>query len=172
MAAESVAARLARNVMRSPRSRPAREHCAVNSNFGSGGGAHLPASPSRLARQGCRGADLHPKLLRAKCRRKSTVLRRAMRFGLSIAVATAAVVGACATNPDTIDAIYVSPSTFEHLTCRQIGEEQKRITRDEAANMKDGKATDAEQAGLLKGAMEALEQVSIEKGCNIEFQHG
>jgi len=25
---------------------------------------------------------------------------------------------------------------------------------------------------LLKGAMEALEQVSIEKNCNIEFQHG
>ena len=31
---------------------------------------------------------------------------------------------------------------------------------------------DAEQVGLLKGAMEALEQISIEKGCNIEFQHG
>jgi hypothetical protein len=57
-----------------------------------------------------------------------------------VALAIAAVVGACATNPDTIDPIYV--------------------------------ATDAEQVGLLKGAMEALEQISIEKGCNIEFQHG
>ena len=95
-----------------------------------------------------------------------------MRFGTYLALAIAAVVGACATNPDAVDPIYVSPSTFENLTCRQIGEEQKRITREEAANMKDGKATDAEQAGLFKGAMEALEQVSIEKGCNIEFQHG
>jgi hypothetical protein len=95
-----------------------------------------------------------------------------MRFGIYVALAIAAVVGACATNPDTIDPIYVSPSTFEHLTCRQIGEEQKRITREETANMQGGKATDAEQAGLLKGAMEALEQVSIEKGCNIEFQRG
>jgi hypothetical protein len=101
-----------------------------------------------------------------------TVLQRPMRLGTSIALAIAAVVGACATNPDTIDPIYVSPSTFEHLTCRQIGEEQKRITREETANMQGGKATDAEQVGLLKGAMEALEQISIEKGCNIEFQHG
>lgn len=95
-----------------------------------------------------------------------------MRFGTSIALAFAAVLGACATNPDTVDPIYVSPSTFENLTCRQIGEEQKRITREEAANMKDGKATDTERVGLLKGTMEALEQVSIEKNCNIEFQHG
>jgi hypothetical protein len=89
-----------------------------------------------------------------------------------VALAIAAVVGACATNPDTIDPIYVSPSTFEHLTCRQIGEEQKRITRQEAANMQGDKATDADRASLLKGTMEALEQVSIEKNCNIEFQHG
>jgi len=103
---------------------------------------------------------------------KTTVLRRNMRFATYLALAIAAVVSACASNPDTVDPIYVSPSTFENLTCRQIGEEQKRIGREEAANMKDGKATDAEQAGLFKGAMEALEQVSIEKGCNIEFQHG
>ena len=92
-----------------------------------------------------------------------------MRFGRYIALAIAAVVGACASNPDIIDPIYVSPSTFEQLTCRQIGEEQKRITREEAANMQDGKATDAEQVGLLKGAMEALEQVSIEKDAISNF---
>jgi len=132
----------------------------------------LLASQSLPARQGYRGGNLHRKLHRAKCRRKTTVLRRAMRLGISVALTIAAVVGACATNPDTIDPIYVSPSTFEHLTCRQIGEEQKRITREEAANMQNGKASDAEQVGLLKGAMEALEQISIEKRCNIEFQHG
>jgi hypothetical protein len=36
----------------------------------------------------------------------------------------------------------------------------------------DGKPGDANDIALLKGAMEALEQVSIEKNCNIEFQHG
>jgi hypothetical protein len=100
------------------------------------------------------------------------ILRRNMRFATYLALAIAALVGACASNSDTVDPIYVSPSTFENLTCRQIGEEQKRITREEAANTQNGKATDATQAGVLKGAMEALEQVSIEKNCNIEFQHG
>jgi hypothetical protein len=171
-----IAARLARNIMRFAASATgagasrlgARRETATNP--GSVGGTRLLASPSQLARQGCRSANLHRKLHRAKCRLKTTVLRRTMR--IYVALAIAAVVGACATNPDAIDPIYVSPSTFEHLTCRQIGEEQKRITREEAANMQGGKATDAEQAGLLKGAMEALEQISIEKGCNIEFQHG
>jgi len=31
---------------------------------------------------------------------------------------------------------------------------------------------DAADVGLFKGTMEALEQLSIEKGCNIQFQHG
>jgi hypothetical protein len=64
-------------------------------------------------------------------------------------------------------------STFEHLTCRQIGEEQKRVTRAEATGGRvDGKPGDPDDIALLKGAMEALEEVSIEKNCNIEFQHG
>ena len=96
-----------------------------------------------------------------------------MRFGIYVALAIAAVVGACATNPDFIDPTYVSPSTFEHLTCRQIGEEQKRITRAEATGGRlDNKPGDPDDIAQLKGAMEALEEVSIEKNCNIEFQHG
>jgi hypothetical protein len=175
----NIAARLVRIVMRFAASTTGAGAASrlgacweTTTNLGSVGGTHLLASPSQLARQGWLYANLHPKLHRAKCRLKLTVLRRPMRFGIYVALAIAAVVGACATNSDTIDPIYVSPSTYEHLTCRQIGEEQKRITREEAANMQGGKATDAEQVGLLKGAMEALEQISIEKGCNIEFQHG
>jgi hypothetical protein len=58
------------------------------------------------------------------------------------------------------------------LTCRQIGEEQKRITRAEATGGLDGKPGDPDDIALLKGAIEALQEVSIEKNCNIEFQHG
>ena len=50
--------------------------------------------------------------------------------------------------------------------------EVKRVTRAEAASTQAGKPADAADVGLFKGTMEALEQVSIEKGCNIEFQHG
>jgi hypothetical protein len=95
-----------------------------------------------------------------------------MRFGIYMTLGIAAVVGACTSQPESTPPIYVSPSTFEHLTCRQLGEEVKRITREEAAGGQEGKAADATEIGLRKGAMEALEQVSIEKGCNIQFQHG
>jgi len=96
-----------------------------------------------------------------------------MRFRTYIAAGLAALVSACAGHLDNPAPAYVSPSTFENLTCRQIGEEQKRITRAEATGGGlDGKPGDANDIALLKGAMEALEQVSIEKNCNIEFQHG
>jgi hypothetical protein len=102
-----------------------------------------------------------------------------MRFGTFIAVGIAAVLGACThQSVPGIDPVYVEPSTFENLTCRQLGEEAKRITSQEAAGSQtaggqDSKATDANnQLGVLKGAMDALERVSIEKGCNIQFQHG
>jgi hypothetical protein len=95
-----------------------------------------------------------------------------MRFGTYVAVGIAALVSACASHSDQIVPTYVSPSTFEHLNCRQLGEEVKKVTRAEATGMQDGKPTDANDIALLKGAMEALEQVSIEKNCNIQFQHG
>jgi hypothetical protein len=96
-----------------------------------------------------------------------------MRFRTYIAAGLAALASGCASQSDYIPPIYVPPSTFENLTCRQLGEEQKRITRAEATGGRlDGKPGDADDPALLKGAMEALEQVSIEKNCNIEFQHG
>ena len=95
-----------------------------------------------------------------------------MGSGTYVAFGIAALVTACASQSDYIPPTYVSPSSFEHLTCRQIGEEAKRITRSDAAAGQAGKPDDATEIGLLKGTMEALEQVSIEKNCNIQFQHG
>src|SRR5262249_7813668 len=96
-----------------------------------------------------------------------------MRFRTFIAAGLAALASACAGHPDSSAPTYVPPSTFENLTCRQLGEEQKRITRAEATGGRlDGKPGDADDMALLKGAMEALEQVSIDTNCNIEFQHG
>jgi len=95
-----------------------------------------------------------------------------MGFGIYVAVGIAAFVTACASESDYIPPTYVSPSSFEHMTCRQIGEEAKRIARNEAAAGQAGKAPDPTEIGLQKGTMEALEQVSIEKNCNIPFEHG
>ena len=95
-----------------------------------------------------------------------------MGFGTYVAFGIAALLTACTSQSDYIPPTYVSPSSFEHMTCRQIGEEAKRITRSEAAAGEASKTADATEIGLLKGTMEALEQVSIEKNCNIQFQHG
>jgi hypothetical protein len=118
------------------------------------------------------GRELAPQVAACKMRRDNPSLAEPMRLGVYLALATAALASACASHSDQIAPIYVSPSTFEHLNCRQLGEEVKRVTRAEATGVQDGKPTDANDIGLLKGAMEALEQVSIEKNCNIEFQHG
>jgi hypothetical protein len=103
----------------------------------------------------------------------TTLTRGTMRPGTTyLVVGLAALAAACASQSDTIPPTYVSPSTYENLTCRQLGEEVKRVTRAEAASTQTGKPADAADVGLFKGTMEALEQVSIEKGCDIQFQHG
>src|SRR5262245_13164354 len=76
-----------------------------------------------------------------------------MRFRTFIAAGLAALASACASHPDSSAPTYVPPSTFENLTCRQLGEEQKRITRAEATGGRlDGKPGDADDVALLKGA--------------------
>src|SRR5262249_38088172 len=90
-----------------------------------------------------------------------------------IAVGLAALASACAGHLDTPAPAYVSPSTFENLTCRQIGEAQKRFTRAEATRGRlDGNARDADDVALLKGRMDAVGRGPREKNCNVEFQHG
>jgi len=74
-----------------------------------------------------------------------------MRLGTCFAAGLAALASACTSQSDYIAPSYVSPSTFEHLTCRQIGEEQKRITRAEATGGRlDGKPGDPDDIALLK----------------------
>ena len=81
-----IAARLARKSTRCPAITVGAEHCASATrsetarNRGSVGRSRLLTLRSRPARQGCRGANLHRKLHRAKCRRETTVPRRAMRW--------------------------------------------------------------------------------------------
>ena len=75
-----------------------------------------------------------------------------MRPGTTyLVVGLAALAGACASQSDTVPPIYVSPSTYENLTCRQLGEEVKRVTRAEAASTQAGKPADAADVGLFKG---------------------
>jgi hypothetical protein len=107
-----------------------------------------------------------------------------------------AIVG-CASRAENISAAYVSPLQYQNYNCAQLSEEASRIASRAAqvAGVQDSKATnDAVATGVgviifwpalflikgdsttaaelarLKGEMEAIERVSIEKKCNIRFQ--
>jgi hypothetical protein len=107
-------------------------------------------------------------------------------------------VGACAKDADQVGPTYVSPITYENYTCPQLGEEAQRLSSRaaQASGVQDSKATNDKVAmgvGLvifwpallftkgndentaelarLKGSMDAIEQVSIQKRCGISFQH-
>ena len=120
-----------------------------------------------------------------------------MRWGI-LAVTAALCVGACASKSSDITAAYVSPMQYENYNCHQLSDEAQRISARaaQAAGAQDSQATKdavattaaviifwpaaflvggdkqtAAELSRLKGEMEAVEQASIRKQCNIKFQH-
>ncbi len=115
----------------------------------------------------------------------------------TIVISTVFFIVGCASRAENISAAYVSPLQYQTYSCSQLGEEAARISSRaaQAAGVQDSKATnDAVATGVgviifwpalflikgdattaaelarLKGEMEAIERVSIEKKCNIRFQ--
>jgi hypothetical protein len=103
----------------------------------------------------------------------------------------------CASQSSEIQPQYVSHLQYQPLSCRQIGAEAERISRRvaEVSGVQDEKASGdavatgvaliifwpaaffikgdgatAAELGRLKGEFEALERVSIQKGCGLRFQ--
>ena len=103
----------------------------------------------------------------------------------------------CATKSDDIKAAYISPLNYEQYTCEQLGAEAQRVSARaaETAGIQDKKASgDAVAVGVgliifwpallfikgkganeselarLKGEMETIEKVSIQKNCGFQFQ--
>lgn len=114
-----------------------------------------------------------------------------------IAIVAALSMGACAKTADRVSAAYVSPMQYQGHSCQQLAQEAERISARAIAltgaqNSRaagDAVATtvaivvfwpaaflvggdDAQTAELarLKGDMDAIEQVSIQKKCGITFQ--
>jgi len=110
---------------------------------------------------------------------------------------SAVAVSACAQKSEKVSASYVSPVTYQDYSCRQIAAEASRVgTRAaELAGVQDEQAKDdavatgvaivlfwpaaffikgdkqtAAQLARLKGEMETLEKVNIQKNCGIEFR--
>ena len=115
-----------------------------------------------------------------------------------LAAACGLAVAACAKDAEQVGPTYVSPITYQGYTCPQLAEEAQRVSSRaaQAAGVQDSKATNDKVAmgvGLvifwpallftkgndentaelarLKGSMDAIEQVSIQKRCGITFQH-
>lgn len=106
-------------------------------------------------------------------------------------------VSSCATAPDKIEASYVSPLAYESYNCNQLSQEAERLSyraadatgvqRKKAKNdavatgvalvlfwpalfFIKGKGANEAEVARLKGEMEAIEKVSIQKGCDIQFR--
>jgi hypothetical protein len=112
-------------------------------------------------------------------------------------VALGAALGGCASSAADITPTYVSPVTYQSFTCPQLGLEAQAISAraatlsgaQDSQRTKDGVATaaaviifwpaaflvggdkqTAAELGQMKGQLIAVEQASIQKNCNIQFQ--
>jgi hypothetical protein len=112
-------------------------------------------------------------------------------------VALGAALGGCASSSSDIAPTYVSPVQYQSYTCQQLGLEAQAISTraatlsgaQDSQRTKDGWATaaaivvfwpaaffvggdkqTAAELASMKGQMVAIEQASIAKKCNIQFQ--
>ena len=121
----------------------------------------------------------------------NTILSSAMAAVVAIAVS------GCASSSSDVRASYVSPLQYQSYTCQQISAEAARVSSRaaEVAGVQDTKRTNdqvatgvaivvfwpaaflvggdgqaAAKLARLKGEYEALEKISIEKNCNMQFK--
>lgn len=114
-----------------------------------------------------------------------------------VIVLAAAALAGCASRASDIGASYVSPLTYQSLTCPQLQEEAARVSsraalavgaqnerasRDAVATgvslvlfwpalfFVRGDGPQAAELARLKGEMDAIEQASIAKNCGIRFE--
>jgi hypothetical protein len=119
-----------------------------------------------------------------------------VRAGVLAALSSLALAG-CASRSDDIAAAYVSPASYASWKCDQIRDEASRLSVraaqvSGAQNQKasndavatgvgvvlfwpallfiKGDSTTAAELSRLKGEMDTIEQVSIQKRCGVTFQ--
>jgi hypothetical protein len=120
------------------------------------------------------------------------------RSTIWVIVSIGLAINACAKKAENVAAAYVSPLAYEQLSCRQLAEEAGRVSQraGELSGIQDRKRTgdivattaaiivfwpaaflvsgdDAQTAELarLKGEFEAIQRVSVQKGCSIRFEN-
>jgi hypothetical protein len=118
-------------------------------------------------------------------------------FPVLVAAGVSLVLVGCASSASNIEAAYVSPMNYESYSCAQLEQEAERVsqraievtgrqneraTRDAVATgvgivlfwpalfFVRGDGAQAAEVARLKGEMETIEKVSIQKNCAINFQ--
>jgi hypothetical protein len=119
-----------------------------------------------------------------------------MRNSVFVALAGACL-AACASKSNEVTAAYISPMTYQNYNCQQLAMEAQAVSAKaaELSGAQDQKRTNdqiatgvaivvfwpaaffvggdgqvAAQLAQMKGQMNAIEQMSIQKKCNIQFQ--
>jgi hypothetical protein len=114
-------------------------------------------------------------------------------------VAVAALLTGCATSPSSVAPTYVSPVVYQNFSCQQLADEAQRVSsraaqaagvqREKAARdtvamtaaivvfwpalfLVGGDQGNAAELANLRGQMQAIEEASRAKGCNIQFSRG
>lgn len=114
-----------------------------------------------------------------------------------VIIASVALLASCASKSADIAAAYVSPTLYQNLTCEQLaleaqtvssraiaasGAQDKKAGQDQAAMavglvlfwpamfLTKGDGAQAAEVSRLKGEMQAIEDASRRKGCDITFQ--
>ena len=113
-----------------------------------------------------------------------------------ITIALAATICACASNPDKIDATYVSPLKYKDYDCEQLGQEMEYVSQrtnklyqelkaERTADnwqmgigllifwptlflLEGGDGPEAAEYAQLKGDFEALRSTSVQRKCGLE----
>jgi len=116
---------------------------------------------------------------------------------LAVMILAVLTLAGCASASSDIQASYISPLTYQQYSCQQLGMEAQAVASRAAivAGAQDQKRTNdaiattaavivfwpaaflvggngqtAAELANLKGQMTAIEQASIQKKCNIQFQ--
>ena len=117
----------------------------------------------------------------------------------TVALTMSVILAGCATSPSNVAPTYVSPVVYQNFSCQQLAEEAQRVssraaqasgvqqqnaTRDTVAMtaaivvfwpalfLVGGDKGNAAELANLRGQMQAIEEVSRAKGCNIQFNRG
>jgi hypothetical protein len=124
-------------------------------------------------------------------------MNKSKNLAAALLLTVSTAISGCATKSEKVKASYVSPVYYQNFTCDQLRQEAERVSirAQDLAGVQDKKAkndavatsvalvvfwpavflvggdnADTAELRRMKGEMDAIEQVSLEKRCDIQFR--